>query len=207
MTDCLNLNELFDHVRGGVERLPVVVREHTAGCSSCRDSLEWIERIIQAIDQAPLEAPSEKAVSQVIDLAREAPVAVREERRWSLARLLGDALDQPALAGVRGGAEQARRLLFETDDGHLDLEITPSEIETGKCRVMGQLLQVGQQPARDLLAILWRSGNVVSRAIGDDVGTFVFEAVPPGDYKLDMWDPSSGQGVRIEHLTVSARGG
>jgi hypothetical protein len=39
------------------------------------------------------------------------------------------------------------------------------------------------------------------------VGTFVFEAVQPGDYKLDMWDPSSGQGVRIEQLTVSARGG
>jgi hypothetical protein len=206
MTDCLSLNELFDHVRGGVDRVPAVVREHTAGCSSCRDSLEWIERIIQAIDQAPLEAPSEKAVARVLDLAKEAPVTVREERRWSLARLLGDALDQPALAGVRGGAENARRLLFETDEGHLDLEITPSEIETGKCRVMGQLLHAGQQPTQDLLAILWRSGNVVSRAIGNDVGTFVFEAVKPGDYKLDMWDPSSGQGVRIEHLTISARG-
>jgi hypothetical protein len=168
-----------------------VVREHTASCSSCRDSLEWIERIIEAIDQAPLEAPSEGAVARVIDLAREAPVATRKERRWSLARLLGDALDEPALAGVRGGAEHARRLLFETDT----------------CRVVGQLLQTGQQPIGGLLAILWRSGNVVSRAIGDDVGTFVFEAVQPGDYKLDMWDPSSGQGVRIEQLTVSARGG
>ncbi len=206
MTDCPSLDELFDHVRGGVERLPGVVREHTASCSSCRDSLEWMERMIEAIDQAPLEAPSEGAVARVIDLAREMPVATRKERRWSLARLLGDALDQPALAGVRGSAEHAHRLLFETDDGHLDLEITPSEIETGKCRVMGQLLQTGQQPIGDLLAILWRSGIVVSRAIGNDVGTFVFEAVQPGDYKLDMWDPSSGQGVRIERLTVSARG-
>jgi hypothetical protein len=169
-----------------------MVREHTASCTNCRDSLEWVKRVIDAIDQAPLEAPSEGAVARVIDLAREAPVATREERRWSLARLLGDALEQPALAGVRGGAEHARRLLFETDRGHLDLEITPSEIETGKCRVMGQLLQAGQQPTRDLLAILWRSGNVVS--------------LQPGDYKLDMWDPSSGQGVRIERLTVSARG-
>ncbi len=192
MTDCLTLNELFDRVRGGVDRLPAMVREHTASCTNCRDSLEWVKRVIDAIDQAPLEAPSEGAVARVIDLAREAPVATREERRWSLARLLGDALEQPALAGVRGGAEHARRLLFETDRGHLDLEITPSEIETGKCRVMGQLLQAGQQPTRDLLAILWRSGNVVS--------------LQPGDYKLDMWDPSSGQGVRIERLTVSARG-
>lgn len=204
MTDCLTLDELFDYVREGV-RAPADVREHTAGCSGCREALEWIEQVVEAIVEAPLEAPSEKAVARVVNLAREAPVAVREERRWSLARLLGDALDQPALAGVRGGAEHARRLLFETDDGHLDLEITPSEVETGKCRVMGQLLQAGQQPTRDLLAILWRSGNVVSRAIGNDVGTFVFEAVQPGDYKLDMWDPSSGQGVRIEHLTVSAR--
>lgn len=207
MTDCPSLDELFDHVRGDVDRLRGVVREHTTSCPGCRDSLEWIERIIDAIDGAPLEAPSKEAVARVIDLAREAPVATREERRWSLARLLGDALDQPALAGVRGGAEHARRLLFETDDGHLDLQITPSEIETGKCRVMGQLLQAGQQPIGDLLAILWRSGNVVSRAIGSDVGTFVFEAVEPGDYKLDMWDPASGHGVRIERLTVSARGG
>jgi hypothetical protein len=144
-----------------------MVREHTASCTNCRDSLEWVKRVIDAIDQAPLEAPSEGAVARVIDLAREAPVATREERRWSLARLLGDALEQPALAGVRGGAEHARRLLFETDRGHLDLA---SEIETGKCRVMGQLLQAGQQPTRDLLAILWRSGNVVSHAIGLALG-------------------------------------
>ncbi|MCK5438929.1 MAG: hypothetical protein KAI97_03250, partial [Gemmatimonadetes bacterium] len=129
-----------------------------------------------------------------------------EEPRWSLARLLGDALGQPALAGVRGGTESAHRLLFETDDGHLDLEITASGTEIGKYRVTGQLLYTGRQPTPDLLAILWRAGRIVLRATGDEVGTFVFEAVQPGDYQLDMWDPSSGQGVRIEHLVVSARG-
>lgn len=205
MTDCLTLNQLFDCVRGSADRLPAVARDHTASCSSCRDALEWIERVIHATAQAPLEAPSEAAVARVIDLAKESPVTAREGRRWSLARLLGDALGQPALAGVRGGTESAHRLLFETDDGHFDLEVTSSETETGKYRVMGQLLRTGRQPTPDLLAILWRSGIVVSRATGDDVGTFVFEAVQPGDYQLDMWDPSSGYGVRIEHLVVSAR--
>ena len=204
MTDCLTLNQLFDYVRGSADRLPAVACDHTAGCSSCRDALGWIERVIDATAQAPLEAPSAAVLARVIDLAKEPPVTAREERRWSLARLLGDALGQPALAGVRGGTESARRFLFETDDGHLDLEVTGSETETGKYRVMGQLLRTGRQPTPDLLAILWRSGIVVSRATGDDVGTFVFEVVQPGDYQLDMWDPSSGHGVRIEHLIVSA---
>jgi len=205
MTDCLTLDQLFDHVHGSVDRLPAVARDHAAGCASCRDALDWVERVIHATAQAPLQAPSEAAVARVIDLAKEPPVTAREERGWSLARLFGDALGQPALAGVRGGTESALRLLFETDDGHVDLEITASGAKTGKYRVMGQLLQTGRQPTPDLLAILWRSGRMVLRATGDDVGTFVFEAVQPGDYQLDMWDPSLGQGVRIEHLVVPAR--
>ncbi|MCK5439022.1 MAG: hypothetical protein KAI97_03725, partial [Gemmatimonadetes bacterium] len=78
MTDCLTLDQLFDHVRGSVDRLPAVAREHAAGCASCRDALDWIERVIHAAAQAPLEAPSEAALARVIDLAKETPATARE---------------------------------------------------------------------------------------------------------------------------------
>jgi hypothetical protein len=115
--------------------------------------------------------------------------------------LVEDAFAQPALAGVRGAAT-GRRMLFEVEGGHVDVEITPSPEDGEHLRLRGQLIFEDRPPPEDLLALLWSERRAVARASGDPTGTFVFSRVPPGLYRLDLLSLSAQRAVRIAEITV-----
>jgi hypothetical protein len=177
------------------------IATHLSGCAACREIEEWAVALAAAVSQgAPTTAP-EGLVERALTIPSEAPRRARARREWSIARLVEGAFARPLLAGVRG-AGTGRRALYEVPGGHIDLEIAPDPEDGERVRVTAQVLfDEGGAPA-DLMAILSRERAPVSRALGDETGTFVFRRVSPGSYGIEIVSPSAGRALRIGDVSV-----
>jgi hypothetical protein len=177
------------------------IADHLASCAACREIEAWATALAAAVAQGPPTTVPEELVERALAIPSEAPARARPRRRWSIARLIEDAFARPVLAGVRG-ASVGRRSLYEVPGGHVDLEIAREPDDGERLRITAQVLfDEGGAPA-DLVAILSSDRAAVSRAAGDETGTFVFRRIPPGDYRMEIVSPSAGRGVRIGCLPV-----
>lgn len=174
---------------------------HFEACEPCRDAESWLRKLMDAVVLGPSPRAPESLIESAIAIFREEPRAQPEAGGWSLAILARDAFAQPALAGVRGAAT-GRRLLYQIEGGHLDLEISPAPDDGEHLRLTGQVIFDDRPPMEDLLAILWRDRRAIARAAGDAAGVFVFPRVPPGVYRLDILSLSVHRALRIAELTV-----
>lgn len=181
------------------------VTGHLATCPACRATGEWIESVLDATAEGALPEPPADVLERAIAIAAELPAPVRRPEpssRWSIARLVRDALERPALAGVRGDAA-GRRELYEAEGAHLDVEVTAAPDDAARCRVTGQILIDDAPPPEGALAMLWAEGRVVARAAGDEIGVFLLDDVPPGEYRLEVWAEAAGRAIRVESLTIA----
>jgi hypothetical protein len=177
------------------------IADHLAGCAACREIEAWATALAAAVAQGPPMTVPEELVERALAIPSEARPRARPRREWSIARLIEDAFARPVLAGVRGAAV-GRRSLYEVPGGHVDLEIAREPDDGERVRITAQVLfDEGGAPA-DLVAILSSDRATVSRAVGDETGTFVFRRIPPGDYRMEIVSPSAGRGVRIGSLSV-----
>ena len=197
---CPSAEEMLDFLRGKLtgERAQTV-RHHAAACEACAATSDWVAKVIATAAEGPLPEPPAAVLERAFEIVPRKAAAGRAPRRgWSLSRLVVDSLTQPLPAGVRGAAAAGRRLLFHADDADLDLEVRETPGDRPAFRVTGQLLIPGAQPPPDLLAALWSGETVVAHTSGDELGLFVFPEVPPGRYRLEVWVPGDGRGLRIE---------
>ena len=197
------LGDILDAVRGNGAATDEVAR-HLPECARCRESAAWVEELLAAAASGPLPAPPEDVIARSVGITRaERPTREREAPtpRWSIAQLLRDSLMTPALAGVRGGPV-SRRLLYEVEGAHLDLEVSPATHDAERRRLTGQLLVGETMPPDDVLAVLWQSQSVAAQASGDELGQFVLDDISPGDYQLDVWSISTGRAVRVATLSI-----
>jgi hypothetical protein len=181
------------------------VRTHLAQCARCREAEAWAQELLAAVTQGPPLTAPESLVDRAILITTAAP-RPQSGRGWSLARLLEDAFARPLLAGVRGAAT-ARRMLYEVPGGHVDLEIAADPEDAERVRITAQLLlDEAVDPPRDLIALLWSGNQLVSRAVGDESGTFALRSVDPGDYRMELLSPASGRAIRIVSVVVETGG-
>lgn len=177
------------------------LRTHLAGCEPCQETERWARKLVEAIAHGPHREAPKSLVDRALGIPGEEPRAVLEAGGWSLARLVEDAFARPALAGVRGAAA-GRRMLFELEGGHVDVEIGPSADDGEQLKLRGQVIFEDRRPPDDLLALLWSERRTIARATGDAAGGFVFSRVPPGLYRLDLLSLSAQRAVRIAEITV-----
>src|SRR5688572_1882062 len=157
------LGDILDAVRGSGAATDEVAR-HLPECARCRESAAWVQELLAAAASGPLPAPPEDVIARAVGIARaERPTREREAPtpRWSIAQLIRDSLMTPALAGVRGGPA-SRRLLYEVEGAHLDLEVSPATHDAERRRLTGQLLVGEMMPPDDVLAVLWQSQSVAA---------------------------------------------
>jgi hypothetical protein len=197
---CPSAEEMFDLLRGKLtgERAQSV-RDHVSGCAGCAATADWLAGTLSVAAEGPLPEPPAEVLERAFEIVPRKPATSRPARRgWALSRLVVDSLTQPLPAGVRGTADAGRRLLYHADGADLDLEVRETPGDRPVFRVTGQLLIPGAEPPLDLLAVLWSGETVVAHTPGDELGLFVFPEVPAGSYRLEVWVPGDGRGLRIE---------
>lgn len=201
---CPSPEEIFDLLRGklGIERAGLV-RGHVSDCAGCAATSAWLEEVLAAAADGPLPEPPAAVLERAYEIVPKKPATTRVQRRgWSASRLVLDSFAQPLPAGLRGVADGGRRLLYRADDADLDLEVRETPGDRPGFRVTGQLLVRGALPPADLFAALWSDEAVTAHAAGDELGLFVFPEVPPGTYRLEIWVPGQGRGIRVEPLAL-----
>ena len=200
MSDHPALEEILDRVLGRGDYTGGIA-EHMIACASCRRAKAWATALVRAAEGGPPVVAPETLIERAISIPSEEPRRRAERVRWSIARLIEGAFARPLLAGVRGSAT-ARRMLYELEDGHVDLEIGPDPDDGERFRITAQVLPTGADLSGEVLAILWRGDALVARASGDETGTFVLGELEPGEYRLEILSPSTGRAIRIASLVV-----
>ena len=202
---CPPLEELLDFLRGKLEAgRASALGEHLERCAKCGEAREWLEKTLAATARGRLDEPPRSVLERAFEIVPRVPVRSRPERRgWSLGRLLRDSLAQPAPAGVRSAGAAGRRLLYRAGDADLDLEVAEAAEGGPAFRVTGQLLVPGSTSPPAVFAALWSEGELLAHAAADPVGMFVFPHVQPGSYRLEVWAPTEGRGVRIQPLELT----
>lgn len=202
-----SLGEIFDAVRRNAATAHEIA-PHLSSCGGCRESAAWVESLLAATASGPLPEPPEEVIARAVGIGRAEPRTVERDALrplWSIARLLHDSLTSPALVGVRG-RPASRRLLYEVDGAHLDLEVSPSMHDAGRSRLIGQLLVTDAIAPDDVLVMLWRGLSIAAEVCADEFGQFVLDGIEPGDYRLDVWSPSMERAIRVAPLSIEAGG-
>jgi hypothetical protein len=168
----------------GDEELVLRVRAHLdEGCVPCGEKVRELRLLITDLRatarRAAPESMKEKAKNRV-------PLpAARDRIEQLLAEVIYDSRGVPALAGERGAAVDARRLLYRAEEYEIAVRISKSE--EGSAEVVGQVLK-GEHPDPDVAGMkvtLEREGRLRS-ATTDDLGGFRFERVREGSYRLTL---------------------
>jgi len=202
VTEHPTLDRILDRVLGREGGASDEIAAHLSGCEQCREAEAWAADLVAAASQGPpVEAPDNLIARAAAIPSAEPRRRPATEQRWSIARVVQDAFARPLLAGVRGGAT-ARRMLFDLEGGHVDLEVAPAPDDGERFRITAQVMLDDTPSLPDLAAILWRGAEPAARASGDETGTFVLENVPPGGYRLDVLSLSTGQAIRIGRVPV-----
>jgi hypothetical protein len=106
-------------------------------------------------------------------------------------------------AAAARGSRNERQVLYHAEGFDVDLHISP-EPGRNAMRLMGQVMPVDDDPSqvgeRQVRLVLEDGAAVI--ATTDELGTFAFRAIPPGDYELmidlaraEVWIPSLNLGL------------
>jgi anti-sigma factor RsiW len=166
------------------------LEEHLAACGTCRERMQEIRRVLEALASDRLIEPSGAS----IDIALRAlhPMAVVEPPRWAkglperLARVVFDSFVNPqqAFAGART-VSIARRLRFEIDQIELDALV---EVEGDSRRLTGQVLSLSEtpEPVEGAPFSVLAAGAVVAEGETSSHGEIVMESAPAGEFEIRL---------------------
>lgn len=181
------------------------VMEHLASpCVVCQADVQAISDLLYLLQAEPLsEAPS-ATLRRAIRLFRRLQERPRTDTRLRLiAHLVFDSRLVPsALAAARGvGGE--RQMLYTAEGLDIDLQVN-AENDQRTIRLMGQVMPVDDDPrqVQGRLVRLRQEDEVAATATTDELGTFSFRAITPGDYELwlelphvEVWIPYLALGL------------
>ena len=171
-------------------------------CAACQGEIEGMRDVLQLLRNEHLSEPSSVAVQRVIRLFRrfhEGPFS--DERPRLIARLLFDSLLAPSTLAVRGIGNE-RQLLYGAEGFDIDLQIA-DEGNQGFLHLLGQVMPLTDDLSQVQGGVvrLTREDDVTASATADELGTFAFQALAPGDYEL--WLDLPRARIWVPHLTLA----
>jgi len=169
-------------------------------CAACQGEIEGMRDVLQLLRNEHLSEPSSVAVQRVIRLFRrfhEGPFS--DERPRLIARLLFDSLLAPSTLAVRGIGNE-RQLLFRAEDFDIDLQIAD---EGSSLRLLGQVTPLADDlpQVQGGLVRLTQEDGVAASATADELGTFAFQAIAPGNY--EMWLDLPRAKIWVPYVTLA----
>jgi hypothetical protein len=187
MNDGAGFAQLLDWLEG---RLSAPDAEQVATQVTVSEALgaevAWIRTFHTISRDVVWEAPPAGFREQ---LSRRFAAHVAENRPPSLwqrltAALKFDSLRRPAAIGVRAGAPQSeRQLVYSTDYADIALTIQ-SPASAGRFSLFGQILPTIVELDSAYSIELLEGGQELDFAVATEVGDFVFEVIPHGEYEL-----------------------
>ena len=171
-------------------------------CAACQSEIESMRDVLQLLRNEHLSEPSSVAVQRVIRLFRRFyERSSADERPRLIARLLFDGLLVPGAAAVRGIGNE-RQLLYGAEGFDIDLQIA-DEGNQGFLHLLGQVMPLTDDLSQVQGGVvrLTREDDVTASATADELGTFAFQALAPGDYELWLDLPQAK--IWIPHLTLA----
>lgn len=162
-------------VAEGRDRLDDAAQHHLTICPRCTADFEWLTRTLgvmraDAGDSAP---------AHVLEQAKRLGARLKRpaNRLQALARLLFDSAQAPLAFGMRGGANEQRHLLFETEHYTIDLRVKP---QGELWSIAGQLLGADSSGSASL-----GGATGATNALNEN-SEFSLPPVPPGTYTLTL---------------------
>lgn len=198
----------FQHLTDWVEgRLPEeearTIEERVAADDEARARAEWLRAFARASEQTELSAPPREvreALSRGFASQAGANAEARAEEakgpglwRRIVAGLSYDSGVDLAAAGARtAGTQEERQLAFATEVAEIVLDVMPRP--GGKSLDLGgQVFPSGDEPADGFTVQLLRNGAETGITTSDEVGEFLFEEIPYGEYELVL----SARGLEV----------
>jgi len=153
-------------------------------CVDCRGELDIVRRMLGALAEDELVAPSESLIERAL-IAFKRRRDRQPQRPSRRAALQFDSWTKMAPLGVRG-TPQERQLLFSESEYDLDVQVVrDTEAETFTLR--GQILDGESEPYGMEGLELHLAGDKIERyGLTDDLGRFNFSQLSPGIYSLHV---------------------
>lgn len=202
----LTNERLYAHAQDSA-RLSEDEQAHLATCSRCRRELDAIAALVAELRIAQASQPSADALRRYEAIFQEYGPARRGalERAWNwiAASLVSDSRTQPLPEAARSVQADSYRLLFDSPQADIELFV---EAAGQARRIQGDVITIDEEEtaAGPALVQLQDSRTLAVRfeTWTDNEGRFQFDAVPPGDYKLLVTDPTDNM-LEISGLSIT----
>jgi hypothetical protein len=159
----------------------LAIQQHLQLCPHCPRELAQLNGFLAAV--APdLEPDPLQVIGQRVRML----IAELVDRAAGLTNAGGLA---PALAGLRGDAVE--QLAYQAEEFQIILETQPDPTQSGRTTLLGLLL--GADQPQTLVAHLRQADLPIETAPVDELGNFIFSALPAGQYDLLL----SGDDVEV----------
>jgi hypothetical protein len=176
-----------------------VVAHLTSPCDVCQAEVQAISDMLQLLEKEQLAEPPPSVVRRAIHLfKRLQEQRTGDNRPRMMAHLLFDSRLVARAVAARGVVGQERQILYSVEGLDIDLQVS-GEDSPRTLRLIGQVLPANDDPSQvqGCRVRLEQEEEVTVITTADELGTFVFPAVVPGDYELwldlpqaEVWIPS-----------------
>ncbi len=189
MTKHYDIPDWLDLLRGFPSpEARLAMESHRENCAQCRDTLAWVTRL-----QSTAEADSRSDVPAQVVRNAQAIFALRrleqiQSPMGSLARMIYDSFQQPALQGVRSEQRSdIRHMIFEADDYVIDLRLE-HERDLASVSMIGQIHLAANTDARvtPMAVTLTSNQNILAATTCNDFGEFAMSYEPKGSLCLHL---------------------
>jgi hypothetical protein len=160
------------------------IQEHLdAGCPHCRETLAWLQRAADTLQQAQSVQVPQPLVDRAHALFAERfrpPV----RRSWTAWLQFDGRSSVPALAGARGGQPDSFQMVYSTD-AH-DIELFQEPAEEGNWYIIGQVMPKEGDATLTTQEIVLTGSDQRSFTFASEGEEFHLSAVPAGVYEVTL---------------------
>jgi hypothetical protein len=148
------------------------------------EALEFLLRADELIAAPPwVQRRAERIARQRQPSRQRPPANWPASVRRVVATLAFDSRVQPQFAGLRAVQTHVRRLLFQTENVEVDLEMAPSSTSE-QVRLAGQVSAGGTDPSGGYLRLSTNGDEWLTEL--DETGEFWLDSLAPGAYRLEV---------------------
>jgi hypothetical protein len=181
------------------------IRQHLgAGCKKCGAAQSLWNRVLRTASRETLVPPA-SAIQHVRQAFAIVAETGRPKRAALIPRLVFDSAWQPAMAGVRSGADTPQRVLYKTRSISIEMHLEPVP-RSERVNIAGQVTLAEQAETLPPIAVLLsgRKGKLASTST-NDFGEFNLAFVPEDGLRIsfamadseELLVPLDGSGLRI----------
>jgi hypothetical protein len=183
-----------------------VMAHLTSPCDVCRAEVKAISEMLHLLKKGQLAEPLPSAVRRAIQLfKRFQERRIGDDRPRIMAHLLFDSRLIARAVAARGVVGQERQMLYNVEGLDIDLQVSDEDSQR-TLRLIGQVMPANDDPSQvqGCGVRLEQEEEVTATTTADELGTFIFPAVVPGNYELWLDLPQAE--VWIPGLTIGWSG-